>query len=103
MVLFGGMKEGKHGAIGRNANFNEIWSTLTTLSRSETGEDWNMLMRDTMEEKGWYMAFYWITFVIVKVHILLNVVIAVIFEKLEMRQQNKHLSSDEAILRETIA
>lgn len=99
MRFFGGITKGKYGAIDDNANFNDVWVTLTTLTRTETGEGWNMLMRDTMAESGWYAAFYWVLFIIVKVHILLNVVIAVIFEKLEMRQQNKHLSKDEKLYR----
>jgi len=49
MRFFGGITEGKYGAIDQNANFNEIWLTITTLTRSETGEGWNILMRDTMD------------------------------------------------------
>jgi hypothetical protein len=102
MRFFGGLTKGKYGGLDENANFNDVWLTLTTLTRTETGENWNMLMRDTMAGTGWYAAFYWILFVVVKVHILLNVVIAVIFEKLEMRQSNKHLSKDEKLYREAV-
>lgn len=66
-----------------NANFSNIWLSMMVLTRAETGESWNSMMHDTMVEKGWPACFYWLAFIIIKVHILLNVVIAVIFDKLE--------------------
>ena len=69
-------------------------TAITCLSVAETGELWTALMRDTMHAKGWYVSFYWIVFVLIKVYILLNVVIAVIFEKLEAAAQQKRLGGD---------
>lgn len=40
-------------------------------------------MHDTIEDMGLFCAIYWILFVCINVHIVLNIVIAVIFDKLE--------------------
>jgi len=42
-------------------------------------------MHDTMVKKGWVAAVYWILFVMINIHIFLNIVTAVIFERLEER------------------
>jgi hypothetical protein len=40
-------------------------------------------MYDTIDEKGWAVSFYWVCYIILTVQIFLNIVIAVLFEKLE--------------------
>jgi hypothetical protein len=58
---------------------------MLTLWAGATGGGWNKFMHDTMKSKGWVAAVYWILFVMINVHIFLNIVTAVIFERLEER------------------
>lgn len=51
-------------------------------------------MHDTMDVKGWMYSSYWTSFVAIKVYILLNIVVAVIFEKLESRSFQKNFCPD---------
>lgn len=85
MRIFSTIDEGHYDIIGEQANFQTFYITMTTLWRAATGEEWNMIMRGTMYAKGKLSAIYWILFVLVNVHIFLNIVVAVIFEKLEER------------------
>lgn len=79
MNFFGELKKGKYDAINEDANFGDGWSAMLTLVRAETGEGWNALMHDTMEDSGWVACIFWILYVSIKVQILLNLVVAVIF------------------------
>lgn len=56
---------------------------MMTLTQAETGEGWNMLMHDTILYTNYGASFYWTSFVLIKSNILLQIIIAVIFEKLE--------------------
>jgi hypothetical protein len=67
---------------------------MTTLWRTATGEEWNLIMRETMYEKGSIAAVYWVLFIVLNVHIFLNIVVAVIFEKLEERARQNNMSPD---------
>jgi hypothetical protein len=58
---------------------------MTTLWAGATGGGWNEFMHNTMTEKGWWASIYWIFFVMIMIHIFLNIVTAVIFERLEER------------------
>jgi len=83
MNFFGHITEGKYGAITPDVNFASLWNALMTLTQAETGENWHMLMRDTMYSEGFMYSFFWLSFVVVKTDILLQIIVAVIFEKLE--------------------
>ena len=61
-----------------------MWYSIYTLAMAETGEGWNMLMYDTFEAKGAMSIVYWILFVFIKMYIILNVLTAIIFHKLEV-------------------
>jgi hypothetical protein len=92
MNLFGDIKEGEN-AINKDANFNTLYNSMCLLWVCATGEGWNMVMYDTIAVNGWWVVIFWISFVILMVFIFLNVIVAVIFEKLEeqakmMRHEN---------------
>lgn len=91
--IFQNIAVGKFGGIDNNANFQSFYYAITTLWRTATGEDWNIIMHDTMAELGWGAAFYWVMFVLVNVFIFLNIVVAVIFEKLEEKTRMKAANS----------
>jgi hypothetical protein len=48
-----------------------------------TGDGWTTTMHDTIHDMGLFCSIYWILFVCINVHIVLNIVIAVIFDKIE--------------------
>ena len=81
--LFGNIKEGKHGGLDSHRNFHSLYNSIITLIQAETGEGWNAMMHDTMAENGHSSIIFWVSFVVVKVYIVLNIVIALIFDKLE--------------------
>jgi len=51
-------------------------------------------MHDTTYSNGTFFGFYWIAFYIIIVYIFMNIVIAVVFEKLEERASLHNLSSE---------
>ena len=74
-----------YGIIGDQANFQTLYIAITTLWRAATGEEWNLIMRETMAENGFSASFFWVLFDFINEYIFLKIVIAVIFEKLEER------------------
>jgi len=84
MRAFGDIKKGYYKAINDQSNFHDVWYALYTLAMAETGEGWNMLMYDTIQAKGAFACVYWIIFVIIKMYVILNVLTAIIFHKLEV-------------------
>ena len=94
MKLFHDVCYKEDGIINENTNFKDFYSSIITLNIITTGEGWNSFMHDTMTDKGFMASFYWTSFVVIKVYILLNVVVAVIFEKLELVTIKKSISGD---------
>jgi hypothetical protein len=101
-TLFGHIKEGKNGGIDANNNFSSFYISAVTLWRMTTGDGWNTVMHDTIEEMGLVASLYWIFFVVINVHIFLNIVIAVIFDKLEEDAKMKRRDGSDAIYKEAI-
>ena len=83
MRLFCDIKVGKYGGIDEDNNFSTFYLTMVTMWKMATGEGWNTVMHDTIEENGLVVSIYWVLFVSINVHIFLNIVVAVIFDKLE--------------------
>lgn len=92
MHLFNDIEVGKYGAINKDANFKTFERSIETLWVSATGGNWNMYMHDTMEATSTWAAFYWIVFIVINVHIFLNIIVAVVFEKMEERGRLQALS-----------
>ena len=61
-----------------------------------------MLMRDTMADTGFGAAFFWISFVLIKSDILLQIIVAVIFEKLEAAAIEDNLNIEGYIYKQSI-
>ena len=78
MNLFGDMEYGEY--INENANFTTFYLAITTLWRCCTGESWNGLMHDCMDQIGNIAILYWISFELISFFIFMNVFIAVICE-----------------------
>jgi hypothetical protein len=83
MHLFDDIEQGKYGGIGFRANFHDFKSSVTTLWVCATGGGWNKFMHDTQAASGTWFSIFWIFFYIVIVYIFMNIVVAVVFEKLE--------------------
>lgn len=95
--------ESKYGELNEDANFRSSWVSMMTLMRAETGEDWNILMYDTMDATGnWNYSFFWTSFYFLKAYITINVVIAVIFQKLEEKAAILNLSIEMKICIDSI-
>ena len=85
LKFYGDITIGCYGGLDEHANFTNMYNAVVTLMKAETGEGWNSMMHDTMAKNGKSASFFWVTFVILKVYILLNVVVALIFDKLQER------------------
>jgi len=83
MTLFGNIITSKEGTISAGTtNFRDFYSSIVFLFTCITGEGWNMVMYDTMGEVGYLACIFWVAFIIINVCIFLNIIVAVIFEKL---------------------
>jgi len=94
MHLFDNIEKGHYHSIGEKANFHSFGSSIITLWVCATGGGWNSFMHDTMHDNGTFFGLYWIAFYIIIVYIFMNIVIAVVFEKLEERASLHDLSSE---------
>jgi hypothetical protein len=52
-------------------------------------------MHDTMQAKGFFTCVYWILFMTIEVHVFLNLVVAVVFEKMEERARLRALDKEQ--------
>ena len=112
MDLFSGIKDGDH--INKHANFRSFYHAVITLVRASTGESWNGLMHDCMQEETsdedscsgveecgaiGYAVPYWLSFVITAASVFLNIFIAVILnnfgEVVESEKQDIFITDDD--------
>lgn len=89
MSLFGDMTFGNF--ITKNANFTDFYLAFMTLFRSATGESWNGIMHDCLNQEGSIASYYWITYMLITFFIFVNIFIAVIYENFK----DVHQSSDD--------
>ena len=89
MSLFGEMTFGNF--ITKNANFTTFYYGFMTLFRSATGESWNGIMHECLNQEGSIASYYWITYMLITFFIFINIFIAVIYENFK----DVHQSSDD--------
>jgi len=89
MSLFGEMTFGNF--ITKNANFTTFYLGFMTLFRSATGESWNGIMHECLNQEGNVAKYYWITYMLITFFIFMNIFIAVIYENFK----DVHQSSDD--------
>lgn len=98
VFLFSELTEGD--VIDRDyKNFNNFGTAFLLLFAISTGEDWNKLMYDCMDTKpecvegktcGWaYSAIYYIVFILIITHVMLNLFILVIIQQFETYYVNE--------------
>jgi len=60
---------------------------MMTLWIANTGDGWNHFMHDTSNVVGGIGIVFWLTFAIINMLIFFNIVVAVLFQKLEEKAQ----------------
>ena len=69
--------------INEDANFHSFYQSILALIRASTGESWNGMMHDCMDEQGIIAVFFWIVFVLLTFFIFMNIFVAVIYENFQ--------------------
>merc|ERR1711865_1132330 len=72
---------GHYGLYNEHANFRYFHIGFFTLFRMTTGESWNGIMHDCMEQSGGASAFFFVGFMVVASSLLMNLVIAILLEE----------------------
>jgi len=87
MTLFGEIISGNDGGIHQETNFSTFYLSMMTLWIANTGDGWNHFMHDTSNVVGGIGIVFWLTFAIINMLIFFNIVVAVLFQKLEEKAQ----------------
>lgn len=66
--------------IDENVNFSDFHHSFVILFRSQTGEDWQKVMFDTMYRGSFYNVIFWIVFIVIQEFIMLNLFILIILD-----------------------
>jgi len=72
-----------------NANFATLARAFVTLIRMSTGEYWNGIMHDLIDQGHTYAFLYFFTFMVLATFIMLNLVVAVILNNYEQMDQTE--------------
>jgi hypothetical protein len=95
MEMFSRLQPNGPATMDRHVNFTTWLLTMSTLFRSMTGENWNLLMRDCMIQApfcddaagqcGWPVGaiIFWVSFQFINYYFLSNLFIAIILEEFE--------------------
>jgi len=77
-----------YGLYTEHANFRTFWKGFFTLFRMSTGESWNGIMHDVMEESGDSASLFFVLYMIVGSSLLFNLVIAILLDEFSSRGQS---------------
>jgi hypothetical protein len=112
MNMFGNVKYGEQ--LNEHANFRNFWTSMVTLLRMATGENWNGLMHDCMVEEpecsedegncGSYVSalLYFCSFNIFSSLLLLNVFVAIVLKNFEEEVNKDPNNTDTPVARDAI-
>lgn len=110
MNLFGDVTKGEN--IDEHTNFRSFLSGLITLFRMSTGENWNGIMYDCMEESNctgqncvshpFVVIVYFVSFVIFSSFLMLNVFVAVVLKNFEEEVMSDPKNSTSPVNRDAI-
>lgn len=76
---------GHYALYNEHANFRYFQIAFVTLFRMTTGESWNGIMHDVMQENGAAASVYFVSFMIIAASLLLNLVIAILLEEFQAK------------------
>jgi hypothetical protein len=94
---FGSIKEGAHGYIGPQRNFNNFGRAMIFTIVVSTGESWNGVMYDAMKNGDFIAVLYFFTFIILAQLVMMNLFIMIIvenFDNLNSKEDNGELEFD---------
>ena len=100
MSLFGELEfeSGPYKALNAHANFRTFHVAFLTLFRFSTGESWNALMHDCMDQTTGWAFVYFTTFQLICGYLILNLVVAIVINRFQkvtvqtVRASKKHLA-----------
>jgi len=72
---------GHYGLYNEHANFRYFHIGFFMLFRMTTGESWNGIMHDCMQQSGGMSSFFFVGFMIIATSLLLNLVIAILLDE----------------------
>lgn len=70
--------------IDEYVNFRDFHHSFVILFRSQTGEDWYLVMFDTMHQGNQFNAVFWIIFIVIQEFIMLNLFILIILDQYDI-------------------
>jgi len=72
--------------VTRHANFSDLGMSMLTLFRVSTGEDWNQIMHDCIDQGHHAAPIYFVTFNILVMFVLINVFVACVVDNMKVSQ-----------------
>ena len=80
LQLFGGKMP-----LGARSNFNTLGDALVTVFQICTGEDWNQVMFDAVEESGPWACAYFIVCFMLGSYVVMDLMLAILLEKFQSK------------------
>ena len=102
MQAYGGRWNEVEDPIMPRENFDTFPQAMLTMFTVSTGEGWTRLLYNAMRLEPWFTPVFFIIFVILVNYVLLNLVIAVVIETLELKDNEKESRQRDEVLRRTV-
>lgn len=74
---------GPNKALNAHANFHTFHAACITLFRFSTGESWNAIMHDCMDQTSSWAFIYFCTFQLIGSYLILNLLVAVVISRFQ--------------------
>jgi len=99
MAFFGDqpMGTGPYGLYNDHANFRTFWKGFITLFRMSTGESWNGIMHDSMDQVSQAAWVYYVSYMVIAAYLLFQLIVAVVLEQFTgmMAEEDSIVSPDD--------
>lgn len=86
VFLFKDVRAGE--VIDKENNFQDFHHAFLLLFRSSTGENWFLVMFDTMADGNGYYCVFWIIFILIQQYIMLNLFVLIVLDQYEINYFN---------------
>lgn len=85
MSFFGNVAydSGPNQAVNAHANFHSFYCAFITLFRFTTGESWNAVMHDCMDQTSPWAFIYFCSFQLVGSYLILNLLVAIVISRFQ--------------------
>lgn len=74
---------GPNKALNAHANFHTFYRSCITLFRFSTGESWNAIMHDCMDQTTAWAFLYFCSFQLVGSYLILNLLVAIVISRFQ--------------------